>query len=71
MEDLKHFDGIPPFKIKYEEILSFLSIVGEFMMSIHHMMGVHYMMIVLSIKWQEVCDGVPSYDWHSSYIACP
>ena len=26
-------------------------------MQIHHMMGVHYMMQVLTIKWQEVYDG--------------
>ena len=46
-------------------------------MSAHHMMGFHHMMCVLPIKWQEVNDGCPSYDaspsydGHSSNIACP
>ena len=40
-------------------------------MSAHHMMGFHHMMCALPIKWTEVNDGCPSYDGHSSYIACP
>ena len=44
-------------------------------MRVHHimmngkkfMMGVHHMMRVFSIEWQEVYDGCPSYDASPSY----